>query len=266
MSKGKSKTTSYDPALAALARATNRLADESEGMEKAQLRNLARKMAKAAGKPPSNQLNFAFDPELIAMGAELAAFHIEAGARSFSAYSRAMIEDLGEEFRPYLRQWYEAVRYQPGFDAAADMTPAAEINEDIDDVSGTSSNLERDRADADTTDAVRGENVSSGRRGTGQGAGSRGGRTGGRGGQPSTSGVVPESDAAPVGERGDSELSGGSPTGDGGAAERGGRERGGDSGLERLPDGRVPEEATSGTVESAADVADAAAQLNNVLI
>ncbi|HNJ08812.1 MAG TPA: N-6 DNA methylase, partial [Plasticicumulans sp.] len=39
----------------------------------------------------------------------------------------AMIADLGEAARPYLRSWYEGVRYYPGMDAAG-MTPAAEID------------------------------------------------------------------------------------------------------------------------------------------
>jgi len=56
------------------------------------------------------------DPEIVSAGITLAGFHIEAGARTFAAYSKAMIEDLGEVVRPYLRAWYEAVRHYPNFD------------------------------------------------------------------------------------------------------------------------------------------------------
>lgn len=36
------------------------------------------------------------------------------------------LADRGEAVRPYLRSWYEAVRYNPGFDAAG-MTSAHDI-------------------------------------------------------------------------------------------------------------------------------------------
>ena len=59
------------------------------------------------------QLNSGFDPEMLSLGAELAAFHMEAGARKFSQFARAMAEDLGTsvtELRPYLRSWYNGGR------------------------------------------------------------------------------------------------------------------------------------------------------------
>lgn len=71
-------------------------------------------------KLSGNQLNsVGIDPEIVQAGITLAGYHIEKGARSFAAYARAMIEDLGAEVRPYLRGWYEAIRYYPGMDAAA---------------------------------------------------------------------------------------------------------------------------------------------------
>ncbi len=63
------------------------------------------------------QWHSGLDPELRVLGAELAGYHIEAGARSFVAYSQKMISDLGDSVRPYLRVWYEAVRFYPGMDA-----------------------------------------------------------------------------------------------------------------------------------------------------
>lgn len=74
------------------------------------------------------QLSSGVDPELIALGTELAVFHLEAGARSFADYSRAMVADLGEAARPYLRSWYEGARHFPGLDTTG-MTPAAEIED-----------------------------------------------------------------------------------------------------------------------------------------
>jgi hypothetical protein len=64
-----------------------------------------------------NRLNAGFDPEMAFDGLVLAGFHIEAGARKFRDYARAMIEDLGNAARPHLAQWYTAVRMQHGFDA-----------------------------------------------------------------------------------------------------------------------------------------------------
>lgn len=86
-----------------------------------------------------NQLNAGIDPEMIQDGITLAGFHIESGARAFADYARAMIADLGDQYRPYLRSWYEGVRYYPGFDAKG-MTPASEIPDDIGEA------LERDAA------------------------------------------------------------------------------------------------------------------------
>jgi hypothetical protein len=76
-----------------------------------------------------NQLNsIGLDPELVQAGITLAGYHIEKGARSFAAYARAMIGDLGEGVRPYLRSWYEGVRYYPGMEESArDMSGPEQI-------------------------------------------------------------------------------------------------------------------------------------------
>ena len=63
-----------------------------------------------------NRLNAGFDPEFMLDGLVLAGFHVEAGARTFADYSRAMLADLGDGIRPYLAQFYTAVRMHPGFD------------------------------------------------------------------------------------------------------------------------------------------------------
>lgn len=59
------------------------------------------------------QINIGIDPEIIAIGAEMAVYHIERGARKFADYSKSMIADLGDVIRPYLKSFYNAVRDMP---------------------------------------------------------------------------------------------------------------------------------------------------------
>ncbi|MFA6351434.1 MAG: JAB domain-containing protein, partial [Bacteroidales bacterium] len=60
-------------------------------------------------------LNVGIDPEVMMAGIQLAGYHIEAGARKFADFSRAMINDIGEGIRPYLKSFYESIRNWPGF-------------------------------------------------------------------------------------------------------------------------------------------------------
>ena len=69
------------------------------------------------------QVNAGLDPEIVQAGIELAGYYIEGGARAFADYAAKMVGDLGEAAKPYLRSWYEAVRYYPGFDATGMSTP-----------------------------------------------------------------------------------------------------------------------------------------------
>ncbi|MEW5889969.1 MAG: strawberry notch C-terminal domain-containing protein [Pseudomonadota bacterium] len=73
------------------------------------------------------QVNTGLDPEVVQAGIQLAGYYIEGGARAFTDYARKMLADLGEAARPYLKSWYMAVRYYPGFDAAG-MQGAAELD------------------------------------------------------------------------------------------------------------------------------------------
>ena len=60
-----------------------------------------------------NQINSGIDPEIIAMGTELAAYHIEAGARKFADFAKAVAADMGStvgDLRKYLRSWYNGAR------------------------------------------------------------------------------------------------------------------------------------------------------------
>lgn len=79
--------------------------------------------ARALLKAKLGQLNSGIDPELMQAGITLAGYHIEKGARTFAAYAKAMIADLGDAVRPYLKSWYMGVKYDPrasGFDGMDD--------------------------------------------------------------------------------------------------------------------------------------------------
>jgi hypothetical protein len=65
--------------------------------------------AKLKAKLSGTQINSGIDPEILALGTELAAFHIEAGARKFKDFAQRVANDLGasiQSLRPYLRSWY----------------------------------------------------------------------------------------------------------------------------------------------------------------
>ncbi len=72
--------------------------------------------SKAILKAKLAQLNAGIDPELMQAGFMIAGYHIESGARKFTAYAQAMIEDFGEAVRPYLKAFYNGVRDLPGID------------------------------------------------------------------------------------------------------------------------------------------------------
>ncbi|WPM83133.1 PLxRFG domain-containing protein (plasmid) [Brucella pseudintermedia] len=60
-----------------------------------------------------SQIGSGIDPEILALGTELAAFHIEAGARRFADFARAVAADMDtsiEKLRPFLRAWYNGAR------------------------------------------------------------------------------------------------------------------------------------------------------------
>ncbi|NQW10977.1 MAG: hypothetical protein HQ481_14000, partial [Alphaproteobacteria bacterium] len=72
------------------------------------------------------QLNAGIDPEIMAEGAILAVYHVEAGARKFGDFASAIIADLGDAAKPFLKLWYNAARDYPGV-VSGDMTPYAEV-------------------------------------------------------------------------------------------------------------------------------------------
>lgn len=75
-----------------------------------------------------NQPNAGFDPEFIVRGFTAAGYHIEKGARKFAAYAEAMVEDLGDTVRPYLKLFYNGVRDFPACDFARGMDPPAVVD------------------------------------------------------------------------------------------------------------------------------------------
>nr|WP_320022105.1 LPD23 domain-containing protein [uncultured Draconibacterium sp.] len=70
-------------------------------------------------KDKLNNLNAGFDPEMFAIGAEMAAYHIEAGANKFADFANRMVADLGEAIQPYLKSYYKGSRNLPGMEGFA---------------------------------------------------------------------------------------------------------------------------------------------------
>ena len=60
-----------------------------------------------------NNLNIGLNPDVMSAGAIVACYHIERGARTFVAYSKAMMKDLGEIVKPYLKSFYLSAMYMP---------------------------------------------------------------------------------------------------------------------------------------------------------
>ena len=78
----------------------------------------------------SGQMNMGIDPEILAIGTEMAVYHIEKGVRKFAEYAKAMIEDMGDAIRPYLKAFYNGARELPEVESAgytAEMTPYDEV-------------------------------------------------------------------------------------------------------------------------------------------
>lgn len=81
-------------------------------------------------KKLSGQLNMGIDPEILAIGMELAVGHIDRGIKTFADFSKKMIEDLGDVIRPYLKAFYNGARDLPEViesGLSAEMTPYDEV-------------------------------------------------------------------------------------------------------------------------------------------
>lgn len=68
---------------------------------------------KAKLKGKLNNLNAGIDPELFAIGVEMAAIKIEMGVKKFSQFAKEMVEELGDAIKPYLKSIYNGVRDLP---------------------------------------------------------------------------------------------------------------------------------------------------------
>lgn len=104
-----------------------------------------------------NRVGAGIDPEILAIGTELAAFHIEAGARRFGDFARVMIADLGDKARPYLKSWYMAVKYDPRAAAFEGMSTVAEVD-------ASDENASFDQAATDRVPMVAGQSRDSAQR------------------------------------------------------------------------------------------------------
>lgn len=95
-------------------------------VSRARYEELKKRMRQKLG----GQMNMGIDPEILAIGTEMAAYHIEAGARRFADYARRMIADLGDAIRPYLKSFYNGARDLPEVQEAGyaeEMTPYDEV-------------------------------------------------------------------------------------------------------------------------------------------
>ena len=143
------------------------------------------------------QINTGIDPEMFQAGVTLAGYHIEKGARTFAAYARAMVDDLGEAAKPYLKSWYMGVKYDPRAAGFEGMDDAATVDQaDVDAVLADTETANEQQPDDQGRQADQGR---------GQDA------DGGRG-----------DDAQPGAAPGDSGNLGAQPTQDDGAAEAAG--------------------------------------------
>lgn len=175
--------------------------------------------ARARLKSKLGQINSGIDPETMIDGITLAGYHIERGARTFAAYAQAMLADLGDAARPYLKSWYMGVRYDPRAAAFDGMSGAAEVDaidvdtisadQGNDDVPNATADLERDRTDTGADDTTLAPPVVAGARGDADGHQGPGDTVGAEGGRPAFDSGVPADGAIAGRERGDQSLRGG---------------------------------------------------------
>ena len=81
-------------------------------------------------KKLGGQLNVGIDPEILAIGMELAAGHIDRGVKKFADFAKVMVDDLGDVIRPYLKAFYNGARDLPEITdngLSAEMTPYDDV-------------------------------------------------------------------------------------------------------------------------------------------
>lgn len=124
----------------------------------------AQKARELLRKKLGGQLSAGIDPEVFMATVQLAGYHIEAGARKFAAFSKAMTEDIGEAIKPYLKGAYENIRRYPGMEnIAKEMDDTNFVdNYNFDEqhtVTGTNENNQSDEGNRNTlrTDGTSGD-------------------------------------------------------------------------------------------------------------
>lgn len=118
--KGEAKLSNHVEQQATAQPSGNRLVTDERYAE------LRERMRKKLG----GQMNMGIDPEILAIGTEMAVYHIEKGARKFADFARQMIADLGDAIRPYLKSFYNGARELPEVESAGltnEMTPYDEV-------------------------------------------------------------------------------------------------------------------------------------------
>jgi hypothetical protein len=76
------------------------------------------------------EVRIGLDPELLSIGAEMGAILLEAGARAFAAWAKAMVDEVGARVVPYLKSIYVVLRTDDDPALApyqAEMDPAATV-------------------------------------------------------------------------------------------------------------------------------------------
>lgn len=78
----------------------------------------------------NGQLNVGIDPEILAIGLELAAGHIDRGIKKFADFAKVMVSEIGDVVRPYLKAFYNGARDLPEVvenGLSKEMTPYDEV-------------------------------------------------------------------------------------------------------------------------------------------
>lgn len=81
-------------------------------------------------KKLGGQMNIGIDPEILAIGLEIAVGHLDRGIKTFTDFAKVMISDLGDVMRPYLKAFYNGARELPEVvenGLASDMTSYDEV-------------------------------------------------------------------------------------------------------------------------------------------
>ena len=153
-----------------------------------------------------SQLNSGIDPEILSIGAQLAAFHIEAGARKFADFVRAISDDLDmspQDLTQYLRSWYNGSRdllEDSGMDVTG-MDSPDQVRTQLQQIREGNQNDQRTAVDTPATGqgnegaSAEADNGDAGRGGSGQQAdeaGTQAGTRGGAGAAVDNSGTTPD--------------------------------------------------------------------------